>query len=1465
MQRAQSIRAGTALVLALFLCAPPAAAHIVSPSVIRMPVGGESYILVQDIGTCTADITATSLSPVLLQVCALDMAAADGSLLPGCNGTSVTVPAMVQQVFKVISIRDVSSPTDVFVRICWTANPFGGSCTENNCPTGVLVKVTIEPRSTTDGALLFATNAGDPINSGTGELFLQEPALLDLDGLFFALYYASRLELDGAPAANVGTNWRHNFDWKLELVDVNVEVTSPEGRLIRFEKGYFGTEWELSPYDDIAYQLVESGSDYVLGDPRDQRMYTFNSSGRLTKIEDGRGNVWTLSYTSGRLSQATDNLGRTLSFAYNGAGKLVSASDGTRSATLAYDASGNLVSATDPDGETTTYAYDAMVPSLGRMISRTRPEGNVPYTQVFDTSGRVTSQTDALGNVTSLSFDAQTGETTVTDPLGNARVHEYGAENELVDWEDETGASVALGYDALGRRDQIDDRVGATTSWTLDLASSLVASETAADGAQTSYARTPRTLSNGLTFHDLSGVTRADGSTFALAYDAKGNLLARTDPLGNVASFTYDSRGQPLTLTNAAGGTTTITYNPDETPASATDPAGNASTFAYDALKRVTQVVHPDGTSLSYAYDALDRVVSITDELGKTTSIGYDANGNPTSVTDPLSGTRSYAYDAMDRLVLASDELGNATSFTYDELGRFESVTDPNGSAVSVGYDSRGRPVELVDGAAKVWLQAFDAEAVLSLQTNPLGKATTFESDSMGRITRATSALGNEVQAAYDLLGLPTQLTDPLGNAINATYDAAGRTTGIALPVPGIDTAYAYDALGDLTAITDPRGNLWEHTYDLLGRRTGSEDPLGNQRTYLYDTRSRLAHADFPGGLGSVDFTYDAASRLVRRLYSDGTDLQFTWDAKGRMTSASGASFAWDAADRLVASNGIALARDAGGRLVAMTLAPGKTVTIAYDSRDLPVAITDWVGGMTAFTYDAASRLVRIERPNGVVTTFAYDADDRLVSIKERGPTGKVLAHTLLERDARGFVTSAQRRVPEVAKAPAGSSVFAYDAANRVTSFTYDALGRLLDDGERTYGWDLASRLSSITDGTGTVSFTHDALGNVKSRTESGVTREYVWNHGLSLPSISIVRQGGVDLCYFVHAPDGSLLHFVETSSGARRFFHYDEVGSTLFLTDDAGKVTDSYAYTPYGVELLRSGTSDNSHTWHGRYGVLCEGEIYLMRARVYDPSTGRFISPDPIEATDPQSVNPYQAFLQNPLAFVDPRGTAAIFLPFFDGGPFDEQTEGWGRWYDRMIDAGGFPTFPSGVGSYAAGVGPRVDARNFSRSAVFDALGFDGAHSAGPVYAVGTDIDGSAIVGVSRVRGFDLAGFDFSAFTVSLDDISAYQWAYATPGFFPTSYREAPGKFMVGSFSPLVQSGLLADQTNGDVRRWSPNLVIPPASDGDVSDPGSPYWDLARSHFVSSANPNFNTAWPGRGSSEPSALGYSDLRALND
>ena len=50
---------------------------------------------------------------------------------------------------------------------------------------------------------------------------------------------------------------------------------------------------------------------------------------------------------------------------------------------------------------------------------------------------------------------------------------------------------------------------------------------------------------------------------------------------------------------------------------------------------------------------------------------------------------------------------------------------------------------------------------------------------------------------------------------------------------------------------------------------------------------------------------------------------------------------------------------------------------------------------------------------------------------------------------------------------------------------------------------------------------------------------------------------------------------------------------------------------------------------------------MYFMRARYYDPATGRFISRDPVEGaqTMPQSQNPYAYAMNNPINLSDPSG----------------------------------------------------------------------------------------------------------------------------------------------------------------------------------------------------------------------------------
>jgi RHS repeat-associated protein len=126
-----------------------------------------------------------------------------------------------------------------------------------------------------------------------------------------------------------------------------------------------------------------------------------------------------------------------------------------------------------------------------------------------------------------------------------------------------------------------------------------------------------------------------------------------------------------------------------------------------------------------------------------------------------------------------------------------------------------------------------------------------------------------------------------------------------------------------------------------------------------------------------------------------------------------------------------------------------------------------------------------------------------------------------------------------------------------------------------------------------------------------------------------------------VYLPDGSLLYSVEAADNRRRFYHFDEAGSTTYLTDDAGAVTDSYGMGPYGESITRSGNAENPFTFAGERGVMQEGDtgLYYMRARYYDSTTARFLSPDPLRSAAPGSLNPYPYADANPLLFDDPLG----------------------------------------------------------------------------------------------------------------------------------------------------------------------------------------------------------------------------------
>ena len=1088
---------------------------------------------------------------------------------------------------------------------------------------------------------------GDPVNTFTGELFNQLPPDLGLGGpmpLSFSRYYASGL-LNANIIGSLGDNWRHNFEWSLSVSGTVATITSDKGRIITFSDN--GASWDLTGTMNIPFQFVESGSDFVLYDPSTDRLYTFDSAGVLTKIEDGKGNTHALTYTGGDLTTVSDGLGRTLKITYSG-GNLSTVTDGTRTVSFAYMGY-DLTQVTDALGNITTYAYD----SGGLMTSATLPAGNTPFSQTWNGSGQVESQTDSDGNTTTFAYTGL--DTTVIDALGNNGVHSHSTNGELTKNQNQAGQSLTVGYDAAGRRTTMTDRSGNTITNTYDSTSGQLTTLTLPSGSA-NFTYTPRVDSSGVTHYDQTGVIYPDGTTEAFTYDASGNMTSHTDQRLNTRSFSYDANGLRIKKINKLGGLYAYTYNADGTFATRTDPTGNTTTFGYDAMKRVNLVTFSDGTTRAYARDDQNRLTSETDERGNSTTLTYDANNKVASVTDTLGVTTTFAYDGNDRLISITDPLGNVYSRTFDELGRLNTFTDGNGNFATLGYDPLGNITSITDAAGNVWLSTYNADGFLLTTSDPLGNTLRFTRDTQHRVTRSTTALGHTNEFAYNVMGRITSSTDPLGNVTFYTYDANRQIASVILP-DGASTTYARNALGQVTRLTDPAGNNWDRAYDNMGRRTSVTDPLGNITSLSYDTSNRASFVTFPGIMGTLEFTNDAAGNATRMLYSDGTDLTFTFDANGRVTAANGIAQAFDSRGQATESNGILITRDAGGRITSMTLAAGKTVNYTYDANDNLTEVIDWLGGISSFSYDAANRLISMTRPNFLTTVNAYDDDNRLIEIDEGA-----ISRISLTRDAKGQITEAIRDVPLPATAATiADSVHTFDAASQVEAFTYDGLGRLTDDGVKSFTWDLASRLTSYTVGGSAVEATYDALGYRITRATAAGTRNFFWNKALGLPSISIERQGGADFLYYVHTPSGDLLYSIDAATDNRRFYHFDEMGNTIFITDDAGVVTGSYAYSPFGAVTASSGGLDNPFTWQGEKGVMDEGNgLFYMRARYYDSALGRFIIRDPRKRITPITVNPYQYAMLNPLLFIDPTGEQGQSKDGdFEGSTADKVIEG--------------------------------------------------------------------------------------------------------------------------------------------------------------------------------------------------------------
>jgi len=115
-------------------------------------------------------------------------------------------------------------------------------------------------------------------------------------------------------------------------------------------------------------------------------------------------------------------------------------------------------------------------------------------------------------------------------------------------------------------------------------------------------------------------------------------------------------------------------------------------------------------------------------------------------------------------------------------------------------------------------------------------------------------------------------------------------------------------------------------------------------------------------------------------------------------------------------------------------------------------------------------------------------------------------------------------------------------------------------------------------------------------------------------------------------------------------FYGYDAGGSVRQLTNSAGAITDQYEYDAFGNSFAETGTTPNNYLYRGEQYDPDLG-LYYLRARYYNPTTGRFLSRDPNDGdvTQPATLHKYLYANGDPVNGWDPtgRGDLTEFVTF--------------------------------------------------------------------------------------------------------------------------------------------------------------------------------------------------------------------------
>ncbi|HEX3541162.1 MAG TPA: DUF6531 domain-containing protein, partial [Acidimicrobiales bacterium] len=748
----------------------------------------------------------------------------------------------------------------------------------------------------------------------------------------------------------------------------------------------------------------------------------------------------------------------------------------------------------------------------------------------------------------------------------------HSAAGRIQDYLATSGQGLHLTYGANG--------VASVTVTTSSGPALTIAVTTNASGQVTAVTTPTRSTAYGYTNGRLTSFTDARGQVWTYGYDASGRLASQTDPLGHVRrTVTYAASGRVASsVTTGDPGRHDVTFSWDGATQTATrgvlqDVNGVATRVVFTDVYRGNVLIsqrQPDGGHIDYAYDSTLELTQIKDPLGWVQQNTYSPAGDLITQSSPTSATTSAVsrkgYDTQHHVLSATDPNGHTTTFTYSG-SQLVTMTPPGGPTFTYTYDSFGQAT-----------RSTTATGSRTFTYDRFGNPTSRQQLSPG----GQILNGSGEQRVYDEAGNEVESVDPRGVVTGGAPNPAYVTTqsygptGLLLSKtqPGAvakTTTYTYDNAGTLVSVTDPTGQVTTHSWNEATRTLTTSNPAG-ATSQSYDASGNVVSATDASGAvtisrynnvglksASIDptkvttsFGYDLAERMVSANDSTGNTSTFTYDPLGRQTSKT--------------TNGrtTTTSYDAASNVLSTRTPDGLVTSYTYDAMNRVASVTN-PAGRTAYTYDGNGNVTRITDANNHLTNFAYDGADRLIAKVVNGATWTY------SYDAGGNLTTTTD--------PDGrTTTYDINARNLVTGIHYRWTGHSNID--VSYQYDNLDRVTTMTDATGTHSYTYTANGSLASVT----TGTNVFRYDYSTAGKRVVTY-----------PDGTQVSYVSDDGGNLMSIAAGQAGQSGF-------VSASYVRNPAreAVSIAYSNGVATAQTWNVR-GNIVDQTLSLRGTTVAD------------------------------------------------------------------------------------------------------------------------------------------------------------------------------------------------------------------------------------------------------------------------